>query len=80
MVKLIIKWIIGALKHPISIIKGNIFRIKNINFKLYLNRYAKCKFCENNENSPIGEICGICGCPLKSKLRLPEETCDLNRW
>lgn len=74
------KWIIGIFKHPINIIKGNWYRLKNDKYLLYINRYSKCKFCEELEKTPIGEVCGICGCPLKSKLRVEEEKCEMNRW
>ena len=74
------KWIIGLFTHPISIIKGNWFRFKDENHKLYTIRYKKCRFCEKKENTPIGEVCGLCGCPLESKLRVAEETCELNKW
>lgn len=74
------KWLIGILKHPINIFKGNWFRLKNANYYLYITRYKKCKFCKELEDTPIGEVCGICGCPLKSKLRVSEETCEINRW
>lgn len=74
------KWFKAIVTHPISIIKGNYFRVKQLNTLLYLSRYRHCKNCRELENTPIGEVCGICGCPLKSKLRLLEETCDLNRW
>lgn len=36
--------------------------------------------CSEKENTPIGVICGICGCPLDSKLRILEETCKLKKW
>lgn len=30
--------------------------------------------------TPIGEVCGLCGCPLKSKLRVKNEKCELDKW
>lgn len=77
---LIKKWIRGILDHPIIIIKGNWFRLKDKNYRLYIIRYKKCKFCKELEDTPVGEVCGLCGCPLKSKLRVAEETCELNKW
>lgn len=78
--ELLIKWFKGIFNHPIAILKGNWFRFKDKNNTLYTNRYNKCKTCLDLEDTPIGEVCGICGCPLKSKLRVPEETCELNKW
>lgn len=74
------KWIIGIFTHPINIIKGNWRNIKNKNKDLYNNRYEFCRFCAERQDSPIGEICGICGCPLKTKLRVEEETCELDKF
>lgn len=74
------KWIIGILNHPINIIKGNWFRFNKQNNILYTDRYKHCKFCKELENTPIGEVCGLCGCPLDSKLRVAEEKCELNNW
>lgn len=80
MVTLFKKWIIGIINHPINIIKGNWFRFRNKENKLYLERYSKCNLCGDKEMTPIGEVCGRCGCPLKSKLRVKEEKCELDRW
>ena len=77
MVKLFYKWFIALFKHPASIIKGNFYRFHNVNNDLYIKRYSKCKNCQHKENTPIGEVCGLCGCPLKSKLRVPDEKCEL---
>ena len=74
------KWLKAIFTHPIKIIKGNYYRLKNKNLILYLSRYQKCKRCKELENTLIGQVCGICGCPLKSKLRVKEETCKLNKW
>lgn len=74
------QWIIGFIRHPFKIIKGNWFRLKDTNHLLYITRYSKCKVCQEKENSPIGELCGYCGCPLESKLRVTEEKCELNKW
>lgn len=74
------KWIKGAYKHPINIIKGNLKNLKDENRDLYEARYEFCKVCSEKEDTPIGEVCGICGCPLKTKLRLEEETCELDKF
>lgn len=74
------KWLIGVLTHPINIIIGNWFRLRDHNTKLYNIRYKQCQNCTEKEDTPIGEVCGICGCPLKSKLRVVNETCELDKW
>lgn len=74
------KWIHGILEHPINIIKGNWFRLTDKNDTLYYNRYKACMHCNEKEKTPIGIVCGLCGCPLNSKLRVKEETCELNKW
>lgn len=76
----IFKWIKGVLTHPIRIIKGHWYNYKDKNNKLYKIRYKHCNYCKEKEDSRIGELCGLCGCPLKSKLRIREEKCELNRW
>lgn len=78
---MVIKWIKGFLKHPINVIKGNLFRFTGENELLYMKRYyGHCRHCKERESSPIGDICGICGCPFQSKLRLEDESCDLLKW
>ena len=79
-IKLIKQWIKGILVHPFVVFKGNWFRAKNKNEDLFKKRYNKCKFCKDLEYTPIGEVCNLCGCPVESKLRVPEETCELHRW
>jgi hypothetical protein len=74
------KWIKGLLTHPFTIIKGNLFRLFKRNNLLYKHRYIICIQCPNLEKTKIGEVCGLCGCPLKSKLRVKDEKCEINRW
>jgi len=82
MVKIFKLWI----KHIFSaellhILKGNFNRLFSKEQRLYDSRYRICSSCSNREYiSPIGEICGICGCPLQSKLRVKDEICNLNKW
>lgn len=74
------KWIKAIFTHPIKIIKGNYYRLTNKNNLLYLSRYQKCKTCKHLENiNSIGEICGECGCPLESKLRLKDFECNYSK-
>ena len=75
------KWIKAIFTHPVNIIKGNFNRLFGLNDLLYIHRYYKhCYKCKEKENSPIGEICGICGCPLESKLRVKNEKCEINKF
>jgi len=82
MVRILKLWI----KHIFSIellhiLKGNFNRIFSKEQKLYDSRFKICSNCSHRERiSSIGEICGICGCPLESKLRVKDEKCDLNKW
>lgn len=82
MVEVLYKW----LKHFFSlgvfaIIKGNFNRLFGKKQSLFDKRYAICRHCPNREELPIvGEICGICGCPLGSKLRVEDEHCEYNNW
>lgn len=65
----------------LHIIKGNYNRLLHKKQSLFSSRYAICSKCSNRETyPPIGEMCGICGCPLQSKLRVKDETCALNKW
>lgn len=65
----------------LHILKGNYNRVFKKEQWLFDTRYRICSSCENRESvKPIGEICGICGCPLQSKLRVKDEKCDLNKW
>ena len=74
---LITKWAKAIISHPRDIIKGNYYRLINKNDLLYLSRDQKCKTCKYLESVPsVGEICGECGCPLESKLRLEEFECN----
>lgn len=80
MVSLLLKWVKGLFTHPINIIKGNWFRCTNNNEVLYRIRYPKCYNCVHRQDSPIGEICGECGCPLDAKLRVKDEKCVIGLW
>lgn len=79
LMKILIKKIFS--KAILHILKGNINRLFRRRQDLYDKRYKFCKDCVSKEHvKPLGEICGICGCPLSSKLRVNTETCGLNRW
>ena len=79
--QMVIKWMKAFFsKHFTKIIVGNIRRLFNIEPYYYRHRYSICNKCANKELTPIGEICGLCGCPLKSKLRVEDEKCELNKF
>ena len=82
MVRILKLW----LKHffsleVINIIKGNFNRLFNRKESLFEYRYRMCRHCFHKETiESLGEVCGICGCPLQSKLRVEDEKCDLEKW
>lgn len=79
--QMVIKWIKAIFsKHIFAIIKGNFNRLFRKEQFLFDTRYINCKDCNLKENSPIGEICGLCGCPLESKLRVLDEECEIKKW
>jgi len=43
-------------------------------------RLSICKFCEFYKNESGEPSCGQCGCPLKSKISIAEESCPLKKW
>lgn len=79
--EMVIKWI-GAIfsSHIINIIIGNFKRLFHLGRSLYTERYRICAQCSEKEDTPIGEICGLCGCPLKSKLVVDNEKCLIKKW
>lgn len=57
------------------------YRPFNKNEYLYIKRYKLCNECEHKkDHAIIGEFCDLCGCPLKSKLRVKDEKCIINKW
>lgn len=79
--QMVIKWIKAIFQgHLISIIVGNFNRLFNKKQLLYNTRYEICRKCKYNQDTIIGEICGYCGCPLKSKLRVTDEECEIKKW
>lgn len=64
-----------------EILKGHLNEFLGVNEELYEQRIKICKKCPQiKENTPIGDLCGVCGCRLKAKLTLPYEQCPENRW
>lgn len=57
---------------------NNIFNKNNIISK---PRLEICNICEYKVKvKGIGDICGICGCILKSKTTVDNEKCPKNKW
>lgn len=63
-----------------NIIKGHFNRLFSRNNEVSNKRLDICRDCSNRENTIIGDICGICGCPLDAKTRVDDEKCDMNKW
>lgn len=43
-------------------------------------RLSICKSCEFYKNESGEPSCGQCGCPLKTKINIAEESCPLKKW
>lgn len=39
-----------------------------------------CSSCTKTICLGKEKICSQCGCPIKSKVRVKEEKCNLNKW
>lgn len=63
-----------------NIIVGWYNRIFDRNTTLYNKRMEVCKGCTEKVKIGNEDVCGICYCPLKSKLRVKEEVCAQGRW
>lgn len=68
---------LNKLQH---IIRGNWYNLWRVNQKLYKERRKICDVCEHKKKLDGIWVCGICYCPLQSKLRVPEEECHANKW
>jgi hypothetical protein len=64
---------ITKIKH---IFEGWYNRFRGINYELMIQRMKHCQQCPEilylTKKEPI---CGICGCPLKSKCSVKDERC-----
>ena len=65
----------SQLKNMISGWK-NVFITDEEAEELAAERSQVCDQCEHKK----GFVCGLCGCPLKAKLRAVEAECPDNRW
>jgi hypothetical protein len=45
-------------------------------------RRSICDACEFKKQMPLTkiEVCGVCGCPLRSKTSLQRATCPKGKW
>lgn len=64
-----------SLLKPITI-----FPIIEASDPIQEERLSICKFCEFYKNESGEPSCGQCGCPLKSKISIAEESCPLKKW
>ena len=53
-----------------------IFTGGKVSKERYTYRENICNLCSNKEKN----ICGICGCVLKYKLKWSTEECPLEKW
>lgn len=76
--KNIIKNLLTKFKH---IILGTYYNMTNKKTEISYPRLQICKTCENNKiQLCFGNYCDICGCILKSKTRVIDEKCPVNKW
>ena len=80
------------MKRFITIIKAWIYFVFNVNVGLFEKRYSICLKCEksgkgfydkivsDNVVKILGIICDECNCPIKTKGRIVDEKCPLNKW
>lgn len=62
------------------VIKGNWRNLIGYETKESKRRYEICKTCEHNIRFSGVRLCELCGCPLKSKTKVEEEKCLINKW
>ena len=75
---MIMKKLFIKLKH---IFLGNLYNLIGINYKLMNSRLEICSKCNEKANLTKNvEICSECGCILKAKARIEEESCYLGKW
>ena len=66
------------LKH---IILGNLYNLIGVNYELMIKRLEICNKCDKKINlSQNVAICDECGCFLKAKSRIKDESCYLGKW
>lgn len=66
------------IKH---IILGTYYNITNKRQDIAYPRLQTCSRCESNKvGFGFGNYCDICGCLLKSKTTVSDETCPIGKW
>ena len=72
---------IRILNKFLHIIKGWFYDFIDFNPELLKSRLEICNQCEHKKQLTKSiEICSECGCPLKKKCRVKEESCLLGKW
>lgn len=64
------------MRKIISILLGWWFWITNKNNDMARYRLSVCSECPERRWAS----CGICGCFLQAKARIPEEQCPIGKW
>ena len=68
----------NKIKH---IVLGWYYSLKGINYELLKTRMEICDKCEYKiELTKSISICAKCGCILKYKSRIKDESCLLKKW
>ena len=63
-----------------NIVIGWFRRIFNINSELSRKRLETCRKCPHKTMFLGDEYCSLCGCAIKSKVRVEDEICYDGRW
>lgn len=67
------------VKKLLAIIKGNYYRIFDINANT--TRDDICKICEERKYLfGYGYYCNCCGCLIDAKIRVKDEKCPKGKW
>lgn len=69
----------NIIQKLVNIFKGHFYNLTNQKQDLANKRLNICNACEHKEYyKGIGDICGLCGCPLQAKTRVENEQCE--KW
>lgn len=65
----------------LHIIEGNFKRLFNIRTPFEEDRQKICKECIYQKyEKGFGHYCDLCGCPIKSKTKVKDEHCIIEKW
>jgi hypothetical protein len=60
---------------PWDIFNKNLIKVQTV---VYEERINICKSCPNFIG--LTTQCSLCGCPMKSKAKLPDSKCPIQKW